>query len=152
MLFAKENDLITLSVIEAETMSLLQKTVLFENAEDSSLRGIKQYDDFFAAYLSDGRLCLLQEDENGLCEIKLRADLYECSDIDENAFHNEMAMDYDGQRLAIVFSQERNTCSSYLMVYEKDSLAYAGKYDHSGDRYAKYTEHWQRDSRSVSFG
>lgn len=153
MLFAEENASITLSVIEAETMSLLQKTVLFENAEELFLREIKQYDDYFMAFLSDGRFCLLQEDERGMCEIELTGDLYACAEIDENVFYNEMAMDYDGQRLAVVLYQERNDCGTYLMVYDNDSLAYAGKYDHSGDRYAERIEHFRRyNPLSVSLG
>ena len=151
MLFANENDSITLSIIEAKTMSLLQKTVLFEDFEDLFLHRIEQYDHFFVAYLSDGRFRLLQEDENGSCEIKLRGNFYECSDIDENAFYNEMVMDYDGQRLAVVFYQLRHSCGTYLMVYDKDGLAYAGKYDHSADRYC--IDHGlQTNSLSVSCG
>jgi len=144
MLFAEENGSITLSVIGVETMNLLQKTVLFEDTEDLFLQEIQQYDNFFAAPLSDGRFCLLQENAGGICEVKLTGNLYACEEIGKDpfyAFYNDMAMDYDGQRLAVAFYQQRSGCGTYLMVYNKDGLAYAGKYDHSTDRFLEANGH-----------
>lgn len=134
LLFTREAGSIQLSVIEPETMELLQKTELTEGAAGLELWQVEQYDTFFVAIYSDGGFCVLTEEGDGGCEIRLTGNFYACEEIRDLPFWN-MALDYDGNRLAAVFYQRQyGVSSTYLMVFNGEGLVYAGKYDQNSDR------------------
>jgi len=139
LLFTRENDSIVLSSIDMESMTLLQKTELTSHSEDIYLLEIKQYDTFTAVILSDGRFYILVDNDAGGYDVKLTGNLYEYTEIDKNYIYG-LEMDYDGRRLAVAATCQwtyigtYGGCGTYLLVYDEDGLAYAGKYDHSADR------------------
>lgn len=138
LLFTGEDKSVTLSVIDSETMALVQKLELTIETADVELIEIKQYDNMIVPVFSDGSFYLLQDNVDGTYDIKMTGSLFACEKIGQelSIVNHNMMMDYDGGRLAVAFYQPSsfNTCSTYLMVYKQDALAYAGKYDLSCDR------------------
>ena len=145
LLFTKENNKIMLSVIDRDTMSLQQKTLLAEDAEDLEILEVEQYETFMVPIFSDSSFLMLEENSDRDFQIRFSGSLTECEDINDSLQIYNMAMDYDGSRLAIAAYQpntvrQKNdeyqydpSHSTYLMVYDQDGLAYAGKYDQSSD-------------------
>lgn len=134
LLFTREAGSIQLTVIEVETMRQLQKMELAGEAAKLDLWQTEQSENFLVVIYSDGSFSVLTDEDDGSCAIRLTGNFYECEEIRDVPFWN-MALDYDGSRLAAVVYQERyGFCSTYLMVYDENGLAYAGKYDQSSDR------------------
>ena len=146
LLFTKENNKVLLSVIDRNTMSLQQKTLLAEDAEDLEILEVKQYKTFMVPIFSDSSFLLFEENSDEDFQIRFSGSLAEYEGMDDSPQIYNMAMDYDGSRLAIAAYQPDlvkkqmngeyqyyTSVSTYLMVYDQDGLAYAGKYDQSSD-------------------
>jgi hypothetical protein len=136
LLFTGENGAVYLSVLDEKTMLPLQKVELTVPGSGAELGTVRQEDGFLLATCSDGGFSLLAEQTGGY-ELQMTGNLYACEEIGQDVPTWNMALDYDGARLAAAFyPQSRNTtiCSTYLMVFGEYGLVYAGRYDHGADR------------------
>jgi hypothetical protein len=146
LLFTKENDTILLSVIDMNTMELIQKTELGKDAAELELWDVKKYDSFLVPVFSDYHFTLLSRDSDGLFRMEFAGNLGQDKAIAEKFQLQDAVMDYDGARLAVAVYQPYTSFrqssgeyqyfsshSTYLMVFDREGLLYAGKYDQSSD-------------------
>lgn len=127
-----------LTVIDAETMTQLQKLELLKVVEDSVFRDLYIYDDFIVSAVNDGRFMLLAADATGNYEVRFTANFNEKEELGY-IFSNKVSMDYNGEALAVAAFQDgwyepQNFCSFYLAVYDDTGLTYSGKYIHGLDK------------------
>lgn len=136
------------TIIDIETMETLQKIELLDQPE-LFYRDMKQYDDFLVILQlshnnqdSDANtITVFEEDERGLYHhsftvpmntqaLNVHEDLVIFNSITES-------MDFDGETLLVVqneFESDRyaysygDSCNFYVLAYNADGLAYAGKY------------------------
>lgn len=136
LLFAGENGAVYLSVLDEKTMHPLQKIELTAPGSGAELGTVRQEDGFLLAVCSDGGFFLLTEGTGGEYKLQMTGNLYVCEEIGQGVPTWDMALDYDGTRLAAAFYRQssQTACSTYLMVFRDGGLAYAGRYDHSADR------------------
>lgn len=146
LLFTKENEAILLSVIDMSTMKLIQKTELGKDAAELELWDVKQYASFLVPVFSDYHFTLLSRDSDGLFQMEFIGNLGQHRSIAEKFQLQDAVMDYDGSRLAVAVYQPYtshkqsngeyqyfSSHSTYLMVFGREGLTYAGKYDQSSD-------------------
>ncbi|MDF3001071.1 MAG: hypothetical protein K0Q48_1190 [Bacillota bacterium] len=146
LLFTRENKAVMLSVIDMETMELIQKSKLGEAEEDLGLWNVKEYDSFLVVTLSDYHFLLLQRGSDGLFALKFAGNFNQYGKIGEKLQLDTAAMDFDGSHLAVAAYQPYTSSrqgsgeyqyfashSTYLMIYDKDGLVFAGQYDQSSD-------------------
>ncbi|MGI6627655.1 MAG: hypothetical protein ACOX4K_04800 [Bacillota bacterium] len=133
-----------LTVIDAATVTQLQKLEIVKTGEDiefrsTGLNNLHVYEDFIAAEISDGRFAVLALDAEGNYQVRFTADFSENEQLRHVFSSRVLSMDYNGEELAIAAFQDgwyvpSNQCSFYLAVYANTGLAYAGHYQHSLDR------------------
>lgn len=146
LLLTAEDGTVMLSVIDMETMGLIKKSKLLDGAEDLGLWDVKEYDSFLVATLNDYRFLLLQRGADGLFALKFEGNFNQYDKIGEKLQLDTAAMDFDGSHLAVAAYQPYTSSrqgngeyqyfashSTYLMIYDKDGLTFAGQYDQSSN-------------------
>lgn len=131
-LHTRENGMYVVRVYDAATGEELQVLTPAPWSDDEYGWGVYEAEDFFAVKLTQDRIILFTENENGdyhtpiVCEIPY-IDYYEYS-------FDRVSMDYDGERLAVVdklFGDNFSwalLCGFSLTVYDEDGVAYLGRY------------------------
>lgn len=138
LLVTIEDGTYMLTVIDAETMTQLQRLEILKADESVGFRSLYIHDGFAVPVLSDGRFALLATDTEGNYQFRFAAD-FSSSQEHRYIFSHEVSMDYNGEELAVAAFQNgyfapQNYCRFYLAVYDRTGLAYAGKYQHSLDK------------------
>ncbi|WP_139132101.1 hypothetical protein [Fusibacter sp. 3D3] len=140
LLITEENDVIMLSVIDQDSMTLIQKTEITKASPDVSFSEIKSFGDFLVAYFSDQRFYLLSKTADRHYELQMSENFPEIVNMAYMPF-DRMQMTYAHDRLAIAFYKEQYKSSLYLIVYDKTGLAYVGQYDQNTDRTPERQNH-----------
>lgn len=135
LLFIREQEQMTLTVLDRETWEPVQQLSLPTGSILSSLQG----DDVLILHLwDDGSyrfVALCRED--GLYSLWLDAPMTEWFTVDPNTIYlyGNPGFCFDGQRLAIAYQTPYADASSLcVMVYGQTGLLYAGQYLHNGDQ------------------
>lgn len=138
LLMVTENgDGATLSVLSKETMALLQTIPLSDRG--GTIDCLRQGPGFWAAIFSNGTFDLISDGPDGALTIQLTENFTDDIGQDQIDF-NEMALSYDGSRLAAAYTGYRpgdktyEACAVTVMVYDPTGLLYAGRYRSSADR------------------
>ncbi|MEG2000239.1 MAG: hypothetical protein RR053_02430 [Evtepia sp.] len=147
LLLTEENDQIMLSVLSADGKQLLHKMEVCKAARKAEVLAIKQYDKLSMICFSDGTFVLLTNDTSGVYAVAMRGSFKEFKPIAE--ILDTMALDYDGRRLAVVCYQCERRYGTYLLVYEKNALRYAGQYNPTIDSIPTPWNEQNTDSLSV---
>lgn len=139
LLLTRKDRAATLSVIDQETRQLLQKIPLLKGREEVIVREIQQKDSYLLPIFSDGSFSLLTDEPESGYKIQLSGNLFAGEGLDPDLPYYDLTADYDGRRLAVAFYQyhrqwDDSLCRTYLLVYGREGLIYAGQYDHSADR------------------
>lgn len=145
-LITEKDGTCTLTVIDTATMETLQQLELVTFGEDGgSISHVYREEDFWLVRISGGRIALLRQDDNGLLELQFLAD-YNPEEIpDYSLSYYTTAMDWNGERLAIVtdaydeqyeaewgYSARYSACAYCIAVYdESGEMLYCGRYDTS---------------------
>lgn len=137
LLFTGGQEEIRVEVIEKGRLKQSVSLMKLDEPKEVGISEVMEYETFLVPIFTDGSFCVLTEGEKGY-EISLRGDFYEGTAVDQyekDLSFREMAMDFDGERLAAVFYPYRyETSSLYLMVFEEKGLGCVAKYDFSSDR------------------
>ncbi len=130
-----------LTVIDINTMKAEQKLKILSVENEYTLRDLYIYKDFIVLVNDDGRLALLSLDEENRYRLQFVADMNENRNLKDafNAFYANLAMDYNGERLAVAactntYDTSKNPNLVYLSIFDKAGLLYAGRYAYSLDR------------------
>ena len=141
LLVTKEDGAYMLTVIDAVTMEQLQKMKLFDVTEDMSFDTIYTYDDYIVPYASNGQFLVMTENNKGVYETQISAELGEAKSLRYSPSLSDPVMDFDGRRLVVSnfqttvdYHYSNVTCSFYLAVFDQTGLIYYGQYDHSLDK------------------
>ncbi len=141
LLVTKEDGAYMLTVIDAVTMEQLQKMKLFDVTEDMSFDTIYTYDDYIVPYASNGRFLVMTENDKGVYEIQISAELGEAKSLRYSPSLSAPVMDFDGRRLVVSnfqttvdYHYSNVACGFYLAVFDQSGLIYYGQYDHSLDK------------------
>lgn len=138
LLLTRRAEEMTLWSIRRETMALEQKVSL-PIGREVWLAEMDLYDDFLVVRLMDGTFYVLTG-EMGQYEVALEGDLSTVPILDKDrlrrSFYEAVAMDYDGERLAVVLSPgDRYAVGEvYLMTFDQTGLSFLGGYVHSGTK------------------
>jgi hypothetical protein len=124
-----------LTVIDINTMKAMQKLKILSAENEYTFRNLYIYKDFIVLVNYDGRLALLALDEENRYKLQFVADMNENKQL-RDAFVANLAMDYNGERLAVAACQDtyytyENPNLVYLGIFDKAGLIYAGKYVYS---------------------
>lgn len=150
-----EDDVLTMTVLEAGSMSVVQS---LELGPCTYLSQVQDQGDFLVYLLSAEdrlRFYVLSRDENGLCTISMTGEANPPHLENFTLFSNACSFAYDGQRLAVLnttpYQIEPGTdyyhfsslnCGFLLAVYDRNGLCYYGSYDNS---LQTTTDHTYRD-------
>jgi len=131
-LHTRENGMYVVRVYDAVTGEELQVLTPAPWSEDEYGWGVYEAEDFFAVKLTQNRIILFTENENGDYHTPIVSEI-PYSDPYEYSF-DRVSMDYNGERLAVVDklyfdSFGRNAgCGFSLTVYDAEGVTYFGRY------------------------
>lgn len=132
LMFTRENDEVMLSVIDINTMELLQK-INIHKSKQPGICAIKQYDDFLVVTFDNNEFCLLTFDK-GVYKIELSDSFNSSGNTIQDINYNDMVFDFDGERMAAAtYIDKYQFSSDYLLVFDKTGLTYIGEYSNSLD-------------------
>lgn len=142
LLVTLEDETYMLTVIDAETVTKLQKIELMTAYRGSGpvsvgpqFRSLHICDGFLVSQNGDGRFTLLALGPDGRYEVRFRGDFSLNEHLKKVFAYQVLQMDFNGEELAVAaFQDGLSSCSFYLAVYNERGLAYAGQYHHSLDR------------------
>lgn len=137
LLLTKENNVCVLTVIDIEAMAPLQRLELESLGKGDNVWNTYYYDDFFALWLPENQLAVIDVNQNGEYEHRFTVELTD--EANKLYYLNINAvMDWDGERLVVsdflsnTYDRENinnsKYCSFYLAVYDETGLLYYGEY------------------------
>ena len=155
LLHTVENNIYYVTLIDCKTGSVLQKLAVSDFDPEDNYVNITETEDFICIRQTQGCVCVLTQDENGLYELGLLSE-YLPDDLYSPAYATVSAMAFDGSRLAIVCNDETilsygdsriaaylagstdalttqngthiDNCGFVLAVFDESGLAYNGAY------------------------
>lgn len=143
LLFTEEQGQTYFSVIDMESMKLLQKICLVHDKKTSYMV-MKNHGDDILVFLENGQFYLFTQKGNQYT-MELSDHLYRMSVLKDVSMRPPfLSFDYDGKRLAIAATDvgdllEVYNCSCYLFLFDKEGLQYAGYYKNSLSHKVMYT-------------
>ncbi|NCC58606.1 MAG: hypothetical protein EOM17_13415, partial [Synergistales bacterium] len=139
LLFTHENGEYILTVFDVETMAALQTIALQDGLGDTGIWNVFVYEDFIVPVLGNHTFTILSRLPSGEYVPEFAGDLSALSDASGGHLTTDAVMDFDGEKLAIVYSQKNGgdydytICGFYLAVFDRTGLLYFGEYDSSLD-------------------
>ena len=155
LLHTVENNIYYVTLIDCKTGEVLQKLAVSDFEPEDDYVNITETEDFVCIQQTQGRICVLTQDADGLYQIALRSD-YLPDDLYSPVYATVRAMAFDGKRLAIVNNDETvlanddnrtksylagttealitpdgtyvDNCGFILTVFDETGLAYSGGY------------------------
>ena len=155
MLHTVENNTYYVTLIDCKTGDILQKLAVSDFEPEDNYVNITETEDFVCIQQTQGRICVLTQDVDGLYQIALRSD-YLPDDLYAPVYATVRAMAFDGRRLVIVNNDETvlsndgpsaaaylagstealitpdgtyvDNCGFVLTVFDETGLAYSGGY------------------------
>ena len=155
LLHTVENNIYYVTLIDCKTGAVLQKLEVSTFDPKENYANITETADFVCIQQTQGRICVLTQDADGLYQIALRSD-YLPDDLYSPVYATVRAMAFDGNRLAIVNNDETvlsndgpsaaaylagstealitpdgtyvGNCGFILTVFDETGLAYSGGY------------------------
>ncbi|MBQ8815363.1 MAG: hypothetical protein IJZ85_12810 [Lachnospiraceae bacterium] len=142
LLFTAEDGMTYLNVIDYATLETVQRLELFPADEDVVSREIIYKDGLLVWTASDYQMAVLTEPDRGVYELEFTGSLWtEEMKAEIGTLHmsiGDMAVDYDGEKLAIVYPQPyyyryerqsaKGTCLFWVMIYDESGMLYCGEY------------------------
>ena len=150
-----ENNIYYVTLIDCKTGEVLQKLAVSDFEPEDDYVNITETEDFVCIQQTQGRICVLTQDADGLYQIALRSD-YLPDDLYSPVYATVRAMAFDGKRLAIVNNDETvlanddnrtksylagttealitldgayfDNCGFTLTVFDQTGVAYSGAY------------------------
>ena len=155
LLHTVENNIYYVTLIDCKTGDTLQKLAISDFEPEDNYVNITETEDFVCIQQTQGRICVLTQDADGLYQLVLRSD-YSPDDLYSPVYATVRAMAFDGKRLAIVNNDETvlanddnrtksylagttealitpdgtyvDNCGFILTVFDETGLAYSGGY------------------------
>ena len=155
LLHAVENNTYYVTLIDCKTGDTLQQLAVSDFEPEDDYVNITETEDFVCIQQTQGRICVLTQDADGLYQIALRSD-YLPDDLYAPVYATVRAMAFDGRRLVIVNNDETvlsndgpsaaaylagstealitpdgtyvDNCGFVLTVFDETGLAYSGGY------------------------
>ena len=139
-LISLENSLAVLTVIDAKTMEIIQRTEFPELGEAPVFWDYFVYDDFIVFWTRNDDLLLAAQNGSGLFETEIFCPAY-AEGMPEQVFdYKNTVMDYNGERLVITHSPTGATdmynydrCGVSITIFDKTGPIYQGIYTSSLD-------------------
>jgi len=146
LLFTNDGEELVLTVIDAATMTALQKLSLGtgdlyeirEYGAEHELYEGREFGSFIVLYLRGNKIGLLVENEEGEYEHKFTVDSVETKVMNSDFMYlKNPSINYDGERLVVVdymFAGPYHnipSCGYNVAVYEESGLVYYAEYDSS---------------------
>ncbi len=129
-LFSEESEVIYMTVVDTNSGEEIQKIMIRDKAEQN-INSIKVGTNFIFVLFENNDFVLLEE-VDGNFNLKLTDNLLELESVTKNIDIDHISVDYDGQRLAIVFyEQDTYGFENFLLVYDENGLDFAAKYTNS---------------------
>ena len=155
LLHTVENNMYYVTLIDCKTGAALQKLAISDFDPKDNYVNITETADFVCIQQTQGRICVLTQNADGLYQLALRSD-YSPDDLYAPVYATVRAMAFDGNRLAIVNNDETvlsndgpsaaaylagstealitpdgtyvDNCGFVLTVFDETGLAYSGGY------------------------
>ena len=155
LLHTVENNMYYVTLIDCKTGAALQKLAISDFDPKDNYVNITETADFVCIQQTQGRICVLTQNADGLYQLVLRSD-YSPDDLYSPVYATVRAMAFDGKRLAIVNNDETvlanddnrtksylagttealitpdgtyvDNCGFILTVFDETGLAYSGGY------------------------
>lgn len=155
LLHTVENNMYYVTLIDCKTGAALQKLAISDFDPKDNYVNITETADFVCIQQTQGRICVLTQNADGLYQLALRSD-YSPDDLYAPVYATVRAMAFDGKRLAIVNNDETvlsndgpsaaaylagstealitpdgtyvDNCGFILIVFDETGLAYSGGY------------------------
>ena len=155
VLHTVENNTYYVTLIDCKTGDTLQKLAVSDFEPEDDYVNITETEDFVCIQQTQGRICVLTQDADGLYQIALRSD-YLPDNLYAPVYATVRAMAFDGRRLVIVNNDETvlsndgpsaaaylagstealitpdgtyvDNCGFVLTVFDETGLAYSGGY------------------------
>ena len=155
LLHTVENNMYYVTLIDCKTGAALQKLAVSDFEPEDDYVNITETEDFVCIQQTQGRICVLTQNADGLYQLVLRSD-YSPDDLYSPVYATVRAMAFDGRRLVIVNNDETvlanddnrtksylagstealitpdgtyvDNCGFILTVFDETGLAYSGGY------------------------
>ena len=155
LLHTVENNTYYVTLIDCKTGDTLQKLAVSDFEPEDDYVNITEMEDFVCIQQTQGRICVLTQDADGLYQLVLRSD-YLPNDLYAPVYATVRAMAFDGRRLVIVNNDETvlsndgpsaaaylagstealitpdgtyvDNCGFVLTVFDETGLVYSGGY------------------------
>ena len=155
LLHTVENNTYYVTLIDCKTGDTLQKLAVSDFELEDDYVNITETEEFVCIQQTQGRICVLTQDADGLYQLVLRSD-YSPDDLYSPVYATVRAMAFDGKRLAIVNNDETvlanddnrtksylagttealitldgayfDNCGFTLTVFDQTGVAYSGAY------------------------
>ena len=155
LLHTVENNMYYVTLIDCKTGDTLQKLAVSDFEPEDDYVNITETADFVCIQQTQGRICVLTQNADGLYQLVLRSD-YSPDDLYSPVYATVRAMAFDGKRLAIVNNDETvlanddnrtksylagttealitldgayfDNCGFTLTVFDQTGVAYSGAY------------------------
>ena len=155
VLHTVENNIYYVTLIDCKTGDTLQKLAVSDFEPEDDYVNITETADFVCIQQTQGRICVLTQNADGLYQLVLRSD-YSPDDLYSPVYATVRAMAFDGKRLAIVNNDETvlanddnrtksylagttealitldgayfDNCGFTLTVFDQTGVAYSGAY------------------------
>mgnify|MGYP002578552091 CR=1 FL=1 len=155
LLHTVENNTYYVTLIDCKTGDTLQKLAVSDFEPEDDYVNITETADFVCIQQTQGRICVLTQNADGLYQLVLRSD-YSPDDLYSPVYATVRAMAFDGKRLAIVNNDETvlanddnrtksylagttealitldgayfDNCGFTLTVFDQTGVAYSGAY------------------------